>query len=357
MPVGPDLKHQAIVVGALADAGLFDFMLNAHNRREAGIDGNIADGSFLAQRIVYRAIAASVFDRHFDDKRHIIRHRSDDMLGVNDLDRFVVLDIGRFHDSLFVAIDADRLGLFADVFDDQAFDIQDDIGHILDHAGYCRDFVLHALNADVRHGGTFQARKQHAPKAIADRHAETAFKRLRGKLAVRIGQRCPIGGDPARQFKATPFDPHKKTSHSECETGNTQMAASIPRGVHHFAFELSSRNFNDQLLANVGNPRIDVAAGRHARHSSFGVLAGNDLEKVGDGFLLALGQKEPNKSQAIRFSLDPNNVVRLDQQAGNIALVAIEYNMAVRHQLPCRGTRRSESQAVNHIVEAPLQNN
>ena len=90
---------------------------------------------------------------------------------------------------LFVAFDADGLGLLAGVLDHQALDVEDDVGHVLDDAGDGADLVLHALDLDARDGAAFQAGQQDAAQAVADGHAEAALERLGDELAVGVGQR------------------------------------------------------------------------------------------------------------------------------------------------------------------------
>ena len=89
--VGPDLHDQLVVVRPLADAGLLDLVLDADDRREAGIDRDDADLAFLAGVLVGGAVAAAVLDGHLDDERHVVGQGGDDVLGVDDLDRLVVL--------------------------------------------------------------------------------------------------------------------------------------------------------------------------------------------------------------------------------------------------------------------------
>ncbi len=50
-------------------------------------------------------------------------------------DRLVGDDVGGRDDALLVAFDADGLGLVAEVLDDQALDVEDDVGDVLDDAG------------------------------------------------------------------------------------------------------------------------------------------------------------------------------------------------------------------------------
>ena len=56
--------------------------------------------------------------------------------------------------------------------------IEDDVGHVLDHAGQSGEFVLRAGDFDRGDGGAFQRGEQHAAERIANRVAVTGFKRL-----------------------------------------------------------------------------------------------------------------------------------------------------------------------------------
>ena len=207
--VGPDFQNQLVVVGPLADAGFLDVVLDADHRGEAGVDRDDADLPFLARVFVGRAVAPAILDGHLDDERHIIGHGGDDVLGVDDLHRFVGDDVGGRDDAFFVPVDLDGLGQFAGVLDHQALDVEDDVGDILDDAGNGGDFVLHPLDLDTSDGTPFQAGDEDAPQTVADGHAEAAFERLGMELAIGIGQGLAFAGQPVGQFQPTPFDTHR----------------------------------------------------------------------------------------------------------------------------------------------------
>src|SRR5260370_4602754 len=131
------------------------------------------------------------------------------MVGVDDLDRLVVEDVGRGHDATTVALDADRARLLGVVLDHESFDVQHEIGDILDHAGDRGELVLHALDLDLGDGASLQARQEDAPQAVADGVAESAFEWLDVELALRIGQLLAVTYHPAGKFEATPTDAHR----------------------------------------------------------------------------------------------------------------------------------------------------
>ena len=154
-------------------------------------------------------VAAAVLDGHFQVERHVVGQGAEDVVGVDDLDRLVVEDVGGRDDAPAVAIDADRPGVFGVVLDDQELDVQDQVGDVVDHAGDRRKLVLDALDLDLGDGAALQAGEQDAPQAVADGVAEAALEGLDVELAERVGQRVAVADDPAGQFEATPTNTHR----------------------------------------------------------------------------------------------------------------------------------------------------
>ena len=62
------------------------------------------------------------------------------------------------------------------------------------------EFVLRVVDFDLRDGAAFQAGKQHAAQAVADRRAEAALERLGDELAVGRGQGGRFAGHCAGQL-------------------------------------------------------------------------------------------------------------------------------------------------------------
>ena len=54
------------------------------------------------------AVAAAVLDGHLEDERHVVGQGAEDVVGVDDLDRLVVEDVGGRDHAAAVALDADR---------------------------------------------------------------------------------------------------------------------------------------------------------------------------------------------------------------------------------------------------------
>ena len=72
-------------------------------------------------------------------------------------------------------------------------DVEDDVGHILAHAGDRRELVQHAVDLHRLDRGALQRRQQHAAQRVAERHAEAALQRLgddgRDAAAIAAGAR------------------------------------------------------------------------------------------------------------------------------------------------------------------------
>src|SRR5262249_488689 len=132
----------------------------------------------------------------------------DDMLWIDDLYCFIGNNVGRRDHAPFVPVDPNRPGGFALVLDHEAFDVEDDISHILDHAGDGADFVLHSLDLEALHGAAFKAGQENSAKAIANGDAKASLKRLGRKFAVGVGEGVPIGDQSVGQFQTSPSDTH-----------------------------------------------------------------------------------------------------------------------------------------------------
>ena len=94
--VGPYLENQAVVVGHLADAGVFDVVVDLDDRREQRVDGQEARGPLvLRAEFLGRDVAATLgdLDLHIDlAARFEVR---DHEVLVDDLDVRVALDVLR----------------------------------------------------------------------------------------------------------------------------------------------------------------------------------------------------------------------------------------------------------------------
>src|SRR5262249_27247068 len=157
---------------------ILDFVLDTHHGRKARIDGNNADLAFFLNVFIRGTVASAVLNCHLHHERHIVGQSRDDVLGVNDMNIRVGDDVGALDHALVVPLNTDGARRITVVFDNQALDVEDDVGHVLDDAGNGADLVLYALDFDTGDRAAFEAGQQHAAQAVADRDAETALERL-----------------------------------------------------------------------------------------------------------------------------------------------------------------------------------
>ena len=131
----PDLQDELVVVGPLADPGVLNLVLDPDDRAEDGVDGDRADFQVVGMPFGGRSIPPAILDGHFEHERDIIGQGAEDVVRVDDLDRLVVEDVGGGDDAPTVAVDPDRPVLLRVVLDDQSFEVQHQVGDVLDHAG------------------------------------------------------------------------------------------------------------------------------------------------------------------------------------------------------------------------------
>ena len=133
--VGPDFEDQAVVIGALADAGVFDGVTHAGHGREEGVDRNDADGLIGFLVLVARRETAADFDFQFHLEFLLLVERADVLVGI---DQFVILDeldVGGGHFAFLVHGERELARFVIGRLEFHLLQVQHDVGHILDHAG------------------------------------------------------------------------------------------------------------------------------------------------------------------------------------------------------------------------------
>ena len=84
--VGLDVEDEAVVVGALLDAGRLDREHDPADRREDRVDRHDTDGAVLAVTVA-RQVATATADGEVDGQAALGVQRGDVLIGVEDLDR------------------------------------------------------------------------------------------------------------------------------------------------------------------------------------------------------------------------------------------------------------------------------
>ena len=101
------------------------------------------------------------------------------------------LDVAGLDDARALLAHDHALRAVALHLDGDFLDVEDDVGHVLAHAGDRGEFVQHAVDLHGRDGGALQRGEQHAAQRVAERQAEAALERLgddRGE-ALAVGAR------------------------------------------------------------------------------------------------------------------------------------------------------------------------
>ena len=124
--------------------------------------------------------------------------RADHVLGIEDLDVGAGLDVLGADRAAAFLLEHHALHAFGVNAQRDFLDVEDDVGHILTHAGDRRELVQHAVDLHGLDGGALQRRQQHAAQRVAERHAEAALERLgddgRDAAAIAAGSDVELVG-------------------------------------------------------------------------------------------------------------------------------------------------------------------
>lgn len=103
-------------------------------REKRAIDGDDADSLIFLLVALARAIAAAGLDFDVGFKGLLAVERADELVGVDDLDVGVGLDVGGSDGTLAIDLEVEfhRLAFFGD--DQDLLQVEDDVRDILDHA-------------------------------------------------------------------------------------------------------------------------------------------------------------------------------------------------------------------------------
>ena len=183
--VGRDLEDQLLVVGVLADAAVGDLEVHAGDRRVDAVDRNHADLGLAGAsgRIVRiglprrRAEAAAAGDLDVHVERAVGVDGRDVVGRVEDLDAGAFGgQVGGRDLARALAVDRDDAGLVGGALDEDLLEGEDDLGHVLLHAGQRAELVRGALDADGRNREALDGGKQHAAEGVADRARVADFE-------------------------------------------------------------------------------------------------------------------------------------------------------------------------------------
>src|SRR5258708_28356548 len=336
--VGPDLEDELVVIGDLADAGVLDRIADEADRGEERVDRDDADGLVFLLVVLAGAVAAAGLDLDLGLEGALVVEGADDLVRVDDLDVGVGLDVPGGDGALAVDLEVQlhRLALFRD--NEDLFQIEDDVGHILDDAVDRLELVVHALDLDRADGAALDGAEEHAAEGVADGVAIAGLEGLGDELGVGgrgalldLGE---LGGD---------FEFSETFGHGRSEfkwKGWTEAKGSEARVI-----------FDDELLVDRG---LHLVAGGQAGDGALEGLvvarepAGDDAGAV---FLDGAGGELAGGVDGLHLDL-----VALDHGvAGDVDLVTVDADVAVVDELAGRRAALGETEEVDDAVEAGLE--
>src|SRR5438270_115687 len=131
--VGPDFEHELVVVGGLADARAFHVIVHAAHRRMDRVDRNVAEREVGVGVTVGDLVAAAALQTRLEFERAFLGKRRDVCRRVEDLDVGVLFEVGGGDDTGALLLEVERLRTFAVELERNLFEVEDDVGHVLDH--------------------------------------------------------------------------------------------------------------------------------------------------------------------------------------------------------------------------------
>ncbi len=103
---------------------------------------------------------------------------------VEDLDVRIFFEIGGSDDARALLLEIESLRTAAVQLEGDLFEVENDVGHVLDHALQRGKLVQHAFDAHGRDGRALDGGEQDAPQRITDRGPEATLERLGDETPV-----------------------------------------------------------------------------------------------------------------------------------------------------------------------------
>jgi hypothetical protein len=143
-----------------------DLEVHARHRREQRIDRDHADRAVGLRVLVGRDVAAAAVDLDLHAQVAVPVQRGDVQVRVQHLDVGVHLEVAGAHLALAPHLERGLLGAVALELEAHLLQVEDDLGHVLDHAGQGRELVEHAVDSHRGDRRALQRREQRAAQRI-----------------------------------------------------------------------------------------------------------------------------------------------------------------------------------------------
>src|SRR4051794_19917490 len=338
--LGLDVDDQLVEVGALLDSGGLDLVGHLEHGAVDRVDGQPAD-------LVVRALVlhrGDVATTALDDELHLdlalVVQGGDLQVGVVHLDTGGDLDVGSGHDAGAGLAQHHGHRLVVLAGDHEALEVEDDLGDVFLDALDGGELVQGTLHLDAGHGGPRDRGQQGATQRVAERVAEAGFQRfVHEPRAELVDDLFRQGRALSDEHSCFPFRAHPLFDGLELTHGWGLWCLLL--GV-----VLDDELFLDrQLDLRPQRPRVHEHP--HARR--------NGLEpRRDDPLAVGLpGDDERRHLQALLAHVD--DVVGVDLVGRDVDLLAVDAEVAVRHQLTGVAARPGEPGAVDHVVQTALE--
>ena len=157
-----------------------------------GVDRNVAERQIFIVVSIGRYIPASRLEPHLDAELSAFADGCDGHVAIQHFDVRIGFDLTAQHLAWTVDAQPGDSRAFADHLEGDLFEIQDDIGGVLDDARDGAEFVGNAFDAHGGDCGAFDGTQQHAAQTGPDGRSESALKRLGREHSVALRERFGI---------------------------------------------------------------------------------------------------------------------------------------------------------------------
>ena len=159
-------------------AGVLDAIADLADGRIEAIHRDEADGGVLGAVAISSHIALAGVDGEFHADLGALVEVADHQIGVEDLHVVDDLNVARQNRAGTGLLQDHALGAIALHLDPDVLDVEDDVGHILAHAGDRGELMEHAVDLDGGDGRALKRGEEHAAQGVAQRLTKAALKRL-----------------------------------------------------------------------------------------------------------------------------------------------------------------------------------
>jgi hypothetical protein len=176
--VGPHLEGELVEVDALPHAGVLHLEVHLLDRRVMGIERDHPDRT-LFLLLIGGDVPAAGGDLHLHVDLPLLVEGGDVEIGVQDLDPGIGLQIAGLQFARARHLETGVELVVGVHLEADLLQVEDDLAHVLEHAGDRAEFMENPFDLDRGHRGPLQARKERSTERVPHRQAENLFPTAR----------------------------------------------------------------------------------------------------------------------------------------------------------------------------------